>query len=264
MTDARGYFERTGTSGFVPTRHTGGAWADDEQHVSPLCGLLVHEIERARVAEGRPPLILGRVTFDILGKIGRGGFDISVEVLRPGRTIELMQATAIIDGRPVVSARAWYMLESDTVEVAGGHGDPLPEPDAVAPWAMTEVWPGGFIESVDTRAVRVPEPGRGTTWISSPLPLVDGEDVSDVAAFVGMVDTANGIAVRENPRAWMFPNLDLTIHFFRTPVGRWAGLDTTVHFGPTGQGLTSTVLHDVHGTVGRAAQSLTVRPLPPE
>ncbi|KOX11143.1 hypothetical protein ADL04_02430 [Streptomyces sp. NRRL B-3648] len=32
--------------------------------------------------------------------------------------------------------------------------------------------------------------------------------------------------------------------------------------GPSGQGLTSTVLHDVDGPVGHAQQILTVRPLP--
>jgi hypothetical protein len=39
-------------------------------------------------------------------------------------------------------------------------------------------------------------------------------------------------------------------------------LDTTVTFGPTGQGLTSTVLYDVDGPVGHALQMLTVRPVP--
>jgi hypothetical protein len=39
------------------------------------------------------------------------------------------------------------------------------------------------------------------------------------------------------------------------------GLDTTVVFGPDGVGLTSTVLHDAHGPVGRSEQMLTVRPL---
>lgn len=67
--------------------------------------------------------------------------------------------------------------------------------------------------------------------------------------------------MREQPTEWMFPNVDLTIHLHRQPEGRWTGLDTTVVFGPTGQGLTSTVLHDVNGPVGRAEQILTVRPL---
>ena len=60
----------------------------------------------------------------------------------------------------------------------------------------------------------------------------------------------------------MFPNVDPTSHLHRRPRGTWTGLDTSVTFGPTGQGLTSTVLHDLDGPVGHAAQILTLRPLP--
>jgi hypothetical protein len=60
----------------------------------------------------------------------------------------------------------------------------------------------------------------------------------------------------------MFPNVDLSIHLFRSPTGEWTGLDTTVSWGAQGLGVTSTVLHDLAGPVGYAQQSLTLRPLP--
>jgi hypothetical protein len=75
-----------------------------------------------------------------------------------------------------------------------------------------------------------------------------------------LVDTANGIAVRADPHRWIFPNVDLTVHLYRQPVGAWVGLDSSAIFGPTGQGLTSSVLHDIYGSVGHANQTLTVRP----
>lgn len=95
----------------------------------------------------------------------------------------------------------------------------------------------------------------------TPIGLVGGETASDVARWVGLVDTANGISVRTSPREWLFPNVDLTIHLHRQPVGPWIGFDTTVTFGDDGLGLTSSVLHDAHGPVGRAEQVLTVRRL---
>ena len=85
--------------------------------------------------------------------------------------------------------------------------------------------------------------------------------VSRPAPFVGPVDTANGIAVRRSPRKRVFPNVDLTTHLHRQPAGRWEGLDTTVVSGPDGAGLTTTVLRDLTGPVGRAGRLLTVRPL---
>lgn len=68
------------------------------------------------------------------------------------------------------------------------------------------------------------------------------------------------MAVRESPTDVAFPNLDLTAHLFTQPRGEWIGFDTTVSFGPTGLGLTSSVIYDTRGPVGTVSQILTVRP----
>jgi hypothetical protein len=256
------YFERVGAHSFVPTVHARGAWAVDEQHFSPLGGLLVHEIERVRADEGRAELLISRLSFDILGRNTFEQFDIHVETIRPGRTIELVEATVTIAGRATVSARAWLTTAQDTCAVAGGEPDRLPAPESLSPWPLSSVWPGGYVASLETRPVGIPQPGRTTAWLSTPLDLVADEKTSALASYVALVDTANGIAVRQEPTKWMFPNLDLTIHLYRQPEAGWTGLDTTVTFGHTGQGITSTVLHDSRGPVGRAEQILTVRPQP--
>jgi hypothetical protein len=259
-TDPSSYFVRLGEDRFRPTVHAGGAWDPGEQHFSPLGGLVVHVIEGHRA--GRPGLLLGRISFDILGKLAVEDMQVEVTTTRPGRTIELVEATVVISGRAVVRARAWFLVAGDTAAVAGGDDARLPPPDSSPAWPMTSVWPGGFIASVDVRSVVSPQPGRATAWLRTDRSLLAGETVGPVASFIALVDAANGIAVRRPPTEWMFPNLDLTVHLFRQPVGSWTGLDTTVVFGPTGQGITSTVLHDLHGAVGTAQQILTVRPLP--
>jgi hypothetical protein len=98
-------------------------------------------------------------------------------------------------------------------------------------------------------------------WLRTDKTLVEDEKASDLARFVGLVDTANGIAVRVPPSSWMFPNTDLSIHLYRLPQGQWVGLDTQVIFGRDGVGLTSSTLFDESGPVGRAEQILTVRRL---
>ncbi|MET0932271.1 MAG: thioesterase family protein [Mycetocola sp.] len=258
---ATGFFERTEEHTYRPTAHASGAWDPGEQHFSPLGGLIVHAIDRYRAGQNDDGMLLGRISFDILGRLAMDDCEIQVATIRPGRTIELIEATVSIAHRPVVRARAWYLASTETRAVAGGEPERLPSPDALASQSMTSVWPGGYIASLDVRPVVPPQPGRGTAWISTDVTLVAGEAAGPVASFVALVDTANGIAVRQPPTEWMFPNLDLTIHLFRQPAGRWTGLDTTVAFGPTGQGITSTVLHDVTGSVGHAQQILTVRPL---
>ncbi|MEV0322874.1 thioesterase family protein [Streptomyces sp. NPDC050658] len=259
------YYVRIDEHRYKPTAHASGAWDPDELHFSPLGGLVVHAVERhlaERAADAG--LLIGRISFDILGRLALEECEIQVETVRPGRTIELVEATVRVAGRAVVRARVWLLAALDTGAVAGGAQARLTPPEELAPWEMASVWPGGYIASVDVRPLSPPQPGRTTAWISTALDLVAGEKASPLASYVGLVDTANGIAVREDPTAWMYPNVDLTLHLHRQPEGRWTGLDTTVIFGGTGQGVTSTVLHDVTGPVGYAQQMLTVRPQPTE
>lgn len=255
------YYEPIDAHRYKPTLHAGGAWSSDEQHFSPLSGLVVHAIDRHLADRPDNGLLLSRISFDILGRPALDECEIRVETVRPGRTIELVEAVVLIGDRPVVRARAWLLAALDTTAVEGGAAGRLTPPDALTPWEMGSVWPGGYIASVDVRPLAPPQPGRTTAWISTDLDLVGGQASSPLASYLTLVDTANGIAVRQPPTAWMYPNVDLTIHLHRQPEGRWTGLDTTVTFGPTGQGITSTVLHDLNGPVGTAQQMLTVRPL---
>ncbi|PKW17941.1 thioesterase family protein [Saccharopolyspora spinosa] len=255
------YYERIDEHRYKPTCHASGAWNPDEQHFSPLGGLIVHAIDQQLAARPDDGLVLGRISFDILGRLALDECEIRVETIRPGRTIELIEATVLVADRPVVKARAWRLAVLDTEAVAGGGADPLTPPEEVAPWSMDSVWPGGYIASLNARPLAPSQPGRTTAWISTELDLVAGESSSPLASYIALVDTANGIAPRQSPTDWMWPNVDLTIHLHRQPEGSWTGLDTTVVFGSTGQGSTSTVLHDINGPVGQAQQILTVRPL---
>lgn len=254
------YFTRVAASTYRPTRHTGGAWSTTEQHISPLNGLVVHAIEQYAGSRGADDgKAVSRISLDILGPVAIEDLDIEVGVVRGGRTVELVEATVTSRSREVLRARAWRLQQYDTKAVAGGPPAPLPAPEAWPPWDLTTVWPGGYIASLDVSRSPDSGPGRTTAWVSSPLELLAGEPVSPLARFVALVDTANGIGVRQPPDRWLFPNVDLTIHLHRQPVAGPVGLDTTVVFGPAGHGLTSTVLHDVQGPVGEAAQTLTVR-----
>ncbi|MDQ7991071.1 MAG: thioesterase family protein [Propionicimonas sp.] len=246
---------------YTATSHAGSAW-DDGLHFSPIAGLLVHHMERWRAEHSDTGKSIGRVSFDILGRLVDDEIHLDTRIVRPGRTVELLETTATIQGRTAIVARAWALTDLDTHQVEGDDWPRLPGPDGLPSYPVTDIWPGGYIHSVQARQIGEPRPGRAAAWVTTGLDLVDGEHASPLASYVALIDTANGIAVRRRPEEWMFPNVDLTIHFFRQPQGRWVGFDTTVGFGPTGQGLTSSILHDLDGPVGTAAQLLTVRPNP--
>jgi hypothetical protein len=254
------YFVRVDEHRFLPTALTGGGWSVDEQHISPMNGLVIHEVERFVAARGGDGLQIGRICLDILGVLPLEAFDVEVEVVRPGRTIELLEVIVSSGGRAALRARVWRMAVADTSTAAGVGTSPLPDPDGLPLEDLTRTWPGGFIATLECRPTSEFAPGRRACWMTSDVPLLQDEPVSDLARYVGFVDTMNGVAVRRSPDEWMYPNLDLTIHLFRQPTGPWVGLDTSVDFGADGLGVTSAALHDVGGPVGRAAQTLTLRP----
>ena len=256
------YYTRIGEHSYRPTEHAGGAWNPTEIHFSALGGLILHEIDLHRGDRGDRGLSLGRVSFDILGFLGTADCEIRVETIRPGRTIELVEAVATIGDRVAVRARAWFLSEFDTSAVEGGAPTALPAPETVAMSSlMVDRWTGGFIRSLDVR----PSSARG----------FPAARPSGCPASTPWSTTSRSATTRRSSR-WSTPRTESRFAKARPsgrsptstspsistgrPSGTWVGLDTSVTFGPTGHGITSTVLHDETGAVGFAHQMLTVRP----
>ncbi len=250
---------RLDESTFQPTRHAQGAWNAHEQHMGPVSALVTECLMRH---EPRPDLALARVTFEILGLLPAAPTRVEVRTVRPGRTIELVEATASAGGREVLRATAWRLQRSDTAAVAGGLPAPLPPVEQCSPWVPGDLWSGGFIATVQARLGPGHTPGGGQAWVRSSTTLLADEPVSPVADYLRVVDTANGMSTRLDPARYAFPNIDLSLHLYREPApapGGWVGFETLVTIGAGGVGLTSTTLHDGAGPVGRCEQILTVR-----
>lgn len=237
--------------------HCQGAWNPNEQHMAPAGGILAHELARFNP---RPELRIGRIGYDILGLIPFGEFFIETKVIRGGKTIELLESTMIANGRPCIVARAWRMQTQDTHAIAGLEDTFVTPPEQLPLWEGMKCWPGGYIQSITTRADDTRRGGRGVVWLNTQVEMVEGENTLDFVRLIGMIDAANGIVPRVEPgQGWAFPNLDLQIHLYREPQGQWLGLEATQQYGIDGIGLTSAVLHDQCGPFGRSEQILTLR-----
>ncbi|MFK0402941.1 thioesterase family protein [Microbacterium sp. NPDC090225] len=252
------YFSRLSDREFEATGATQGAWNTAEQHIAPTIGLLAHLVEVDRDHRRDDSLAVARVSYDILGVLPIERVAVDVRVIRPGRTIELVEATLSHDGRVAVILRAWLMQRSSTSEIAGGALPVMPSLDAHAPWDAGSIWPGAFVRTADFRH-REHEAGRASAWVLPRHVLLADEPISATARALGLVDLANGMTPRVPIDEAFFPNVDLTAHLFREPEEGWIGLDTTVTFGAGGVGLTHTVLNDASGPFGVSMQSLTVR-----
>lgn len=252
------YYEDLGGGRYRSTIHAQGAWNAHEQHMAPASGILAHALAQH---DPRADMRIARIGYEILGLIHAGEFEVTTRTVRPGRTIELIEAELTAHGRVAIRALAWRLVTTDSSAVAAVEDAPIPAREDCERWDGSTEWPGGFIRSLEMYQAPHHRSGNGTVWIRTPHPLVGGTASPDWVRLTGLVDTANGIATRvpPGPGSWAFPNVDLQIHMYREPRGEWLGIDNAVSFGADGIGLTSSVLHDSEGPFGRAEQILTLR-----
>lgn len=249
------------TAHYQSTHHAQGVWNDFEQHMAVATGLLACELERFFP---RDDLMTARLSLDILGVIHQGKTVVRTQFIRTGRTIELIESTLSTtdeqgDERVSIIMRAWRLIMSDTRAISGLEAPPLTTSVENLPnWDGMNAWSGGYINSLMAKVAHH-RAGKSMVWLNTDVQMVAGQATSDFVHLIGMVDTANGTAMRATDGAWIFPSIDLQIHLYRTPQGRWLGLDTTQEIGQMGVGLTSSVLYDEVGAFGQAKQILTVR-----
>lgn len=246
---------------YRPSPHTQGAWNEHEQHMAPATGVICAELERY---QPRADMRYGRISLDIYGLIDLAEFEITTRCVRPGRTIELIESVFEAGGKTCIVARAWRMATENTKSVEGIEDFRIPDFHELDRWNGMTVWGGGYIRSV-AEHIRVAEwrPGKGVVWLTNELDMIKGESTSSFVKLTGMVDTMNGVVLRQGSSfTHMFPNLDLQIHLYRMPEGVHLGLDAQQQYGADGMGLTTAVLHDEKGPFGHAEQILTIRKMP--
>lgn len=240
----------------IPSELTRGPWDPGSQHAGPPAALLGRAIERC---EPRPDLQVGRVTFEILRPVPLAPLEASAHVVRPGRSVELLEASLSGPEGEVMRARAWRVQpgEIELPEAMDGV-PPGPREGSEEPFFATghEV---GYHSATDFRFVRGAwlEPGPATVWMRSRVPLVEGEEPTPLQRLLVVADSGNGVSAAFDPRHHLFINTDLSVHLLRPPSGEWVCLEATTYVA--GLGLADTVLWDERGRLGRSAQTLLVR-----
>jgi hypothetical protein len=252
------FFTRRGDA-FQPTELTRGPWDPDAQHAGPPCALVARALERVGEPAGKR---IGRVTFEILGPVPLEELRVEARVVRPGRSVELLEATLAAPGGMVMRASAWRLR----TEAVALDPEPEAEPTAHGPadGEPREIFPsghGGYQTAVEHRFIEGAflEPGPATVWMRLLEPLVDGEEPSPLQRVAAAADSGNGVSSALDFRRFLFINTDLTIHLHRPPDGEWVCLEAVTRLEPDGVGMADTLLWDERGRIGRAAQTLLLR-----
>jgi hypothetical protein len=252
---AESFFQPVGEGHWRATVHTTGPWDERFQHAGPPSALLGRAIESAAP---RPELMVARVTVEILGPIPVGDLELRSSVVRPGRSVELVEAVLSADGRDVARAGAWRVLRTAANSIASRHQAAPPLPAEAT--EREHDWVDGYLSAIEWRFARghFMERGPAAAWTRMRVPLVPDEAPSPLQRVLIVADSGNGISSELNMQKWHFINPELTVHLHREPVGEWVCLDATTTISTDGVGLATSVLSDLDGPVAVGAQTLLV------
>jgi hypothetical protein len=246
----------SGSARWRATVHTTGPWDAGSQHAGPPSALLVRAVERCAP---RDETVLARATVELLGPVPVGEVAVRARVVRPGRSVELVEAVLAAGGRDAARMSAWRVRRAEQVDVPPRAPFPPPLPAQETRDVVPPGWVDGYLSAVEWRVAAggFAEPGPCTAWTRLRHPLVPGEEPSAAQRVLAVADSGNGLSGELGP-GWLFINCELTVHLHREAVGPWVCVDATTTISPGGAGLATTVLSDSAGPVGVGAQALLV------
>jgi Thioesterase-like superfamily len=256
MADA--YYRPTAPDTFLATELTQGPWSPGAQHGGPPCALLVRALDQVPSSIPGPSRI-AKVSFDIFRPIPVAEVRTVGSVVRPGHSVELVQADLLADDRPVVRATAWRIRESEPLDVPVPVSTPVKGPDGFEAWLPTF---SGYSASMEWRFVEggFAKGAPASVWGRLRVPVVAGEEATPLQRVAAFADSGNGLSGMLDMRAWMFINTELTLHLYRFPAGDWVHIYAETSLDPAGIGVATTVLSDRGGRIGHGAQALMVGP----
>ncbi len=254
------FYERLDADVFRPTVAAVGPWDAQLLHGGPPIALLARALQSFDGSGSAHAL--SRLSVEFLGPVPLAPCRITVRALRPGRRIELFEASLSVDGRDALLARAWRVLREDGC--APAVADPFappPLPPAQAPRHFVGVGPFPYAEALEWRFVQggFDTLGPATLWTRPRIPLVRGEASSGLERLLIMLDSANGVSAELPLREWTFVPIDLQLSLYREPAGDWIGMDARSTIDPGGVGCAHTTVFDAAGACGRSLHTLFVR-----
>ena len=205
MTDA--FYVPEG-DGFRPTGWTRGPWDAGAQHAGPPAALL------GRAIEGLEPVgrfQVARFTLEILRPIPLAPLRIDARLSRPGRRVQLAEASLTDERGEVARASAWRILRADSpLPSAGQEEPPFDGPLESPPMPMdASPWQGeNYFNAIEWRqaAGGFFDPGPAAAWMRMRVPLVAGEEPSALARVLVAADSGNGLSFVTPPLEYLFIN----------------------------------------------------------
>ncbi len=264
---------------FVPTEQARGPWDPRALHGGAPAALITSAFERLQPGA---ELRIGRLGFEFLRPIPMAPLTLSTSIARPGRRVQELSAELRAGDELVVRASALRVQavpgEAETAAAAArgeapgeaGVDTAAPASDTAMPppaegehkrFALNDSTDASFAgTAMEMRWLNDPwRPGPGRVWQRLRHPLLPGQELTPLTRLAATADFCNGVSATLPFDRFLFINADLSVHLQRLPQGEWIGLDARTHLHEGGAALAEGVLHDEHGPLGRAFQTLVVQ-----
>lgn len=251
-------FEPAGNDLYMPTGAALGPWTDQALHGGPPTMLLAREIERFQSDEA---MFVARLTVELLRPIDPMRLAVRCRLVRPGRKVQLVEASLWQDETEVARSIALRIRRAKTDLPESSEPPPHSPPDTVDRW--TGPYRSGVayhLIGVEIRAPARDELAPNWAWVRLALPLVPGEQPSGLVRVCAAADFPNGISYVVDAREMSYVNPDVTIYMHRLPIGEWVMVDARTWLQPRGTGWAEGALYDERGRIGRSVQALLVEP----
>lgn len=221
---------------------------------------MARAIERT---DGGETMHVARITVELLRPVPLEPLSLAIRMVRPGKKVQLVEATLRTESHEVARALALRIRRADlpipdNLPMDRETVDP-PERGASLEMRKSKDFYDGFHNrAVEHRFVRgsFMEAGASTDWIRLTVPLIEGEETSPLCRVAAVADFGNGISGVLPPDRFTYINPDLTITIHRYPRDEWVCLDAHTRVEPNGVGMAESRLFDRDGPIGRAVQCL--------
>jgi hypothetical protein len=246
---------------YLPTPLTTGPWEAGAQHGGAPSALLTRSIEQV---DAPGPMQIARLTFELLRPVPLTPLIVDTTVLRPGRKVQLVQASLRTDDSTEVMRATSLRIRTADLPVPDSTqpDDPppgRPEDGQVLQFPETRHdGPSFHAVACDIRFVSggFDRPGPGTAWVRLTVPVVAGETTTPMMRLAAASDFGNGLSWSLPRGQWLFINPGRAGRAHRPPEGEWVCLRSVTHPSSAGIGFAESGLYDQQGRIGRAVQSL--------
>lgn len=225
-------------------------------HGGAVSGLTVGVMEEKARAEGWGVALTASVF--ILRPAPLEKLQVKVEPLRVGGRIAMVESLLFSGDKLIAKATGAFVKPIEAPELARVAQPATPiDPSSMSPWQRTRgPQHTTFFDALDIR-----DDGRGTKWGRMKRPMLPFE--TPFASLFALADNGTPYWLSGTefwPPPWGFPNIDITVHVSRRPVGPWVGVAPFSDWRADGMGLTDAQLFDEHGVLGRGCQTVVVTP----